>query len=126
MRIALGIAVALALHTVIGWPWSIAGGIFVGWGAQSGSWWKGALVVGTDWLLLIIYNLAVAYEPVVEMHRVLAGFLGELPSWSIPLTSVLVGSVIGLCGGVLGSSLRAVWQRDEATQEETNQTSPQA
>ena len=104
-RILVSLFTALVLHVVLGWPWSVGGGILAGWLFPRGAWWRGAVVVGMDWALLIGYNLFVAYGPVREMHRVVADIAWSSPSWTIPLASVLVGAAIGVGGGLVGSSL---------------------
>lgn len=98
--------IALAVHVVLGWPWSILGGVVAGWLEPRGGWWRGALVVGSAWLILIGYNLLVATGPVREMHRVVASIAGNLPAWTIPVLSVFVGLLIGAAGGMVGASLR--------------------
>lgn len=108
LAIIISCILALALHVVLGWPWSIIGGVAAGWLAPAGGWWRGGVAVGTAWLLLIGYNLLVAAGPVREMHRVAASIAGDLPGWTIPVLSVLVGLLIGSAGGLVGSSLRRV------------------
>ncbi len=79
-----------------------------GWLEPRGGWWRGALAVGTAWLILIGYNLVVAPGPVREMHRVVAAVAGNLPGWTIPVLSVFVGLLVGVAGGLVGTSLRRV------------------
>lgn len=103
--------VALALHVVLGWPWSILGGLAAGWLEPRGGWWRGALAVGSAWLILIGYNVLAAAGPVREMHRVVASVAGNLPAWTIPVLSVFVGLSLGAAGGLVGTSLRRVAAR---------------
>ncbi|MBT8399655.1 MAG: hypothetical protein KJO98_04200 [Rhodothermia bacterium] len=103
--------IALVVHVLLGWPWSILGGVAAGWLAPRGGWWRGALAVGMAWLILIGYNFIVANGPVREMHRVVAGVAGDLPGWTIPGLSLFVGILIGAAGGLVGTSLARVGAR---------------
>ncbi len=104
MKLALSFSVALLSHLLIGWAWGALGGVLIGWLSPRGGWWKGILVVGAVWAVLIGYNFVVAAGPVSEMHRVMGDIIGDLPAWAFPLISLATGGMIGLAGGLVGSA----------------------
>ena len=62
--------------------------------------------MGGVWAGLTSYTIAVATGPTIELHRILAGVSGFVPSFAVPLIIVAVGFIIGLSGGLVGSGLR--------------------
>jgi len=110
LRFVAAVAVALGAHLLLGWVWSISGGVLIGWMSLSGGWWKGAVAVGTAWATLLAYNMIVAPGPVTEMHRLVASIAGDFPPWSAPAATLAIGIVIGLSGGIFGRGARDVFR----------------
>jgi hypothetical protein len=106
MRWLFSIAVTAACHLLLGWAWGVARGILAGWLWTSGGWWRGAVAVGSVWAGLTSYTIAVATGPAIELHRILAGVSGLVPSFAVPIIIIAVGILIGLSGGLVGSGLR--------------------
>jgi len=105
MKIGVSIGIALALHLLLGWQWSIAGALVAGaWTGKRG-WLTGAGILALSWALLIAYNFIVAATPVQKMLDVMGGILGGLPGPVVILLTLLIGAVLGLIGGGLGAAL---------------------
>jgi len=96
---------ALLLHTVVGWAWSPVAAIAGGYRAQSNGWAVGAIGVGMSWTGLVFFNLFAAPAQVLEMARVVASITGGLPGWTVFLTSIIMGFLLGGLGGLLGQSM---------------------
>ena len=97
---------ALAIHLILGWAWTILAGIAVGaWAVQRG-WLLGGGGVGLSWLVLILYNMIIAPGPVGRMTETFGGILGNLPGFSIIAITLLIGVLLGTVGGGLGTQIR--------------------
>lgn len=105
MRIAACIGVALLLHLALGWEWSLLAGVFCAMIMASRVLLWGAVSTGASWLILSMYNLAVAWDPVLEMIDAIGRILGNLHGTVIVLLTVLIGSVLGLIGALIGLQL---------------------
>jgi len=105
MRIAACIGVALLLHLSLGWEWSLLAGVFCAMMMASRVLMWGAVSTGASWMILSIYNLAVAWDPVVEMIDDTGQIFGNLPGAIIVLLTVLIGSVLGMIGAMIGLQL---------------------
>lgn len=105
MRLALCILASLLFHVILGWEWSLLGGIFCGMmiAKNPGVW--GAVCVGSSWLLLIVFNLFRAREAVLEMITVTGQIVGNLPGFVIVLLTVFIGSALGFVGALAGGKL---------------------
>lgn len=113
MKIAVTTAVSLALHLTLGWAWTLLAGVAGGvWAGRRGGVVGGA-GVGLGWLLLVIYNFAVAAPAVRAMTATMGGILGNLPAWAVVALTLLVGVMLGATGGVLGARLARVRPRKE-------------
>lgn len=105
VKLLLASLLALALHVFLGWAWTILAGVLAGaWVVRRG-WFVGAVSVGLDWLVLIIYNFAVAGREVATMASTLGGILGNLPGAAIVAITFLIGALLGGLGGIIGSHL---------------------
>ena len=105
MKLPATIILALVLHLLLGWAWTILAGVVVGvWQGPRG-WLVGGIGVGLSWLGLVLYNVVVAAEPVGRMTDTLGGILGGLPGLVIVVFTVLIGVLLGLVGGGLGTQL---------------------
>ena len=96
---------ALALHLLLGWAWTICAGAIAGIWAVKGGWRIGALAVGAEWLALIIYNYSVAPDAVGEMTRAFGGILGGLDWFVTVILTLLVGLLLGGLGGWFGTQV---------------------
>lgn len=105
MRIALCFLAALLFHVLLGWEWSLLGGVFCGMmiAKKPGLW--GAMCVGGAWLLLAVFNLLWARDAVLEMITVTGQIMGNLPGFVIVLLTVLIGSALGFVGALAGTKL---------------------
>ena len=111
MRLIVTTFVALVLHLLLGWTWTILAGVVAGvWLGRRG-WLVGGIGVGLSWLGLVGHNFAVAAEPVGRMVDTLGGILGNLPGFVVVAVTVLIGVLLGLVGGGLGTQLGLLVKR---------------
>lgn len=108
MRWFILLAGTVACHLLLGWRWDLLGGIAAGWLWTRGGWWRGAVIVGLVWLALVVYSIFTATGPALELHHILAGMAGGVPTWSVPVIVVVIGLLIGAIGGLIGSRLRGL------------------
>lgn len=108
MLLVLATLVALALHVLLGWQWSIVGGVIAGFGINRFGWALGAAAVSVSWLLLVVYNFAVAPAEMARFVEVTSGLLGNMPGPMLVVTTVLLGTVLGLSGGLMGALARSI------------------
>lgn len=113
MKIVVTILLALILHLLLGWAWTVVAGVAVGiWKGPRG-WLVGGIGVGLSWLGLVVYNYLVAAGPVGRMVDTLGGILGNLPGPVIVALTVLIGVLLGAVGGALGTQINLLArQRD--------------
>ena len=102
------ILVALSIHLVVGWQWSIAGGLLAGVFHTRTGWLTGTMAVGISWALLILYNFVAAPEASARFLVVTGGILGNLSGPMVVVVTVLIGALVGLLGGLMGSLLRTL------------------
>ena len=101
--VALGLA--LLLHLLVGWEWTLLAGVVYGFWVRRLA-WLGAGVVGLlAWALLLLYSYVVAAESMGRMSDTIAALAGGSASWLVPLATLTVGFVLGALGGVLGAML---------------------
>jgi hypothetical protein len=108
MILILAFVVALVLHVLLGWPWSIVGGFVAGIGSKRGGWALGLMAVALSWIVLIVYNFAVAPEEMARFVEVTSGLLGNMDGPMLVVTTVLLGALLGLLGGGIGSLTRSI------------------
>ncbi|NBC18240.1 MAG: hypothetical protein GVY18_13095 [Bacteroidetes bacterium] len=106
MTILVTAALALGLHLLFGWPWTIAAGVVGGLWVGAGGWRVGALGVGLDWAALIVYNYVVAPEPVATMTETVGGILGNMPGAAVVACTLFIGLALGALGGAFGAHVR--------------------
>ncbi len=114
VKVILGIFLAILLHVVFGWQWSIVAGAVVGWWIIRKGWLFGALTVGCAWSILVAYNYVVAPESFGRLTSTLSGFVPGAPAWSIPVATILIGTLLGAVGGFLGQAVVPLGTRGEA------------
>lgn len=111
LQVILTVVCALLLHQLVGWGWTLLAGIMVGvWRGRQG-WLLGAAGVGSSWLLLILFNVITAPEPVMRMAETVGGILGNMPGIAVHAATVVVGVMIGTVGGGLGTQVGFLWRR---------------
>jgi len=98
--------VALVLHVLLGWPWSILGGAIAGFASGRTGWIVGAAAVGFSWAILILYNFAVAPPEMARFLRITGGLFGNMSGPMVVVVTVLIGVLIGLLGGTIGGLIR--------------------
>ncbi|MEZ4698814.1 MAG: hypothetical protein R2834_00670 [Rhodothermales bacterium] len=104
----LGVLVALVAHVVAGWPFSVLGGVIVGYRMVDRGWLWGGLAVGASWAGLVAYNFIAAADPTAEMIRVMARILGNMPEPLFVVLTIFTGCVLGVCGGLVGAQAARV------------------
>lgn len=107
MKIVVVAVVSVLFHLLLGWQWTIVAGVFGGLLSDRRGWLLGGLGVGLSWLGLVIYNFAMALEPMQRMIDTMGGILGGLPGFVIVALTILIGLLLGLVGGGIGTQVRA-------------------
>ncbi len=105
IRVLVGFAVAIVLHLLLGWVWSIGGGVAVGFYTPRRAWLVGGISVAMGWALFVVHAFIVAPEPTSRLMVILGAMFGEIPAVFIPAITVLIGGLLGIAGGVLGTLL---------------------
>lgn len=105
IRILIGLGIAIILHLLLGWAWSIGGGIAAGLYCQRRAWLAGGIAVGLSWALFVAHAFIVAPEPAIRLVAIMGAMFGGLPGALIPVATVLVGGLLGVVGGTLGASM---------------------
>ena len=106
---------SILAHVVLGWEWSVLGGITYGaiislrnvrQGAILTS-ILGALCVGGAWGLLVAFNVVVAKDATWKMLDTMGQIFGNLPGSLIVVLTILIGSILGVLGAILGFQTKA-------------------
>lgn len=123
IRIFATAALALALHLVLGWAWTVVAGFAAGFwvvlrapaGGSLGrhGWLVGTLGVGIEWAALVLYNFIVAGGAIGRMVHTVGGLLGNLPGFAVVLLTVLLGAVLGAVGGLAGAQAARLFSKSE-------------
>jgi hypothetical protein len=108
MKLLVIILLALVIHLLLGWAWTILAGIVAGVWALRRGWLLGGAGVGLSWLVLIGYNFVVAPGPVGRMTDTMGGILGHLPGIAVVGLTLLMGVLLGTVGGGLGTQV-SLW-----------------
>lgn len=113
MKIFATIILALLLHLLLGWQWTLAAGIVGGYWAGRRGWMVGLLGVGLSWLALIVYNFIAAGPAVREMTDVLGEILGGMPGFVVLALTWVIGLLLGTVGGLIGTQARYMMDSDQ-------------
>ncbi len=105
IRILIGFGVAVVLHLLLGWAWTMGGGIVAGLYRAHRAWIAGGIAVGLGWAVFVLHALAVAPEPSLRLFNIMGALFGNIPSAFVPVGTVLVGILLGMAGGGLGGSI---------------------
>lgn len=112
VRTTAAVFLSLLLHLLLGWEWTIFAGVAAGlWFAKSG-WMIGGAAVGVEWLLVVVYSYLVDTRAVGVMTETLGGIMGNLPGWAVVGFTLLIGLVLGVLGGAVGSQIRKLVHRE--------------
>ncbi|MEX0748256.1 MAG: hypothetical protein WD275_09675 [Rhodothermales bacterium] len=112
LRITAAVFLSLLLHLLLGWEWTIFAGVAAGlWFAKSG-WMIGGAAVGAEWLLVVVYDYLVDARAIGVMTETLGGIMGNLPGWAVVGFTLLIGLVLGVLGGAIGSQIRKLVHRE--------------
>ena len=107
MKTAATVALALVLHVVLGWKWTLLAGVAGGAWAGRRGWLVGALGVGLDFLVLVIYSFFAAPAETGTMVETVGGLFGGIGPFLV-VPTVLIGVLIGAVGGALGTAVRGL------------------
>ena len=104
---------SLLLHVLIGWMWGTLGAVLGGWSVGEKGWLVGSIGIATSWTAIVLYSYITSHSQVAEMARVTGELIGGLPPFTTYAVTVLMGSLLGLFGGFLGSSISAIQNREK-------------
>ena len=107
MKILVGAAIALAGLAVGPWYLSGIGGMVTGFWVIRRGWLAGAAAVSVAWLAALIWNYSVAATEVGNLSAAMGEFVG-IPGWLFPIATIILGLVLGLTTGAVGSSVAAL------------------
>ncbi len=124
MKIVVTTLLALLLHVLLGWAWTILAGMAVGLWIGRRGWLVGGIGVGLSWLGLVLYNVVVAAGPVGRMAETLGGILGNLPGPLVVALTVLIGGLLGAVGGAVGTQVSLLIGGRNALAESPDSQSP--
>ena len=108
MNTTFTFVLALALHLLLGWKWTLLAGVVGGAWAGPGGWRVGAVGVGLDFLVLIVYSYVAAPVEVGNMVETVGGLFGGIGPLLVVVTLV-IGVLLGGVGGALGTALRGLF-----------------
>ncbi len=105
MKVVVCTAIAIFLHMILGWEYTLIAGILCGLMMEFNGWMWGAISVATGWGVLVLINYFAAPEPLVRMLDITGQILGNLPGAVVVVLTLLIGACIGFLGGVIGTQL---------------------
>lgn len=114
-RFATFLLLAVLLHVLLGWEWTIVAGVAAGYVYGKRGWLVGAAIVASDWLLLLVFNYFVDARAIGSMTAAMGSILGNMPSFAVVAITLLIGFLIGLVGGAAGTQLRHLVSRRRTT-----------
>lgn len=106
------LTLALLLHLFLGWQWTLLAGAVYGFFGRKGAWLLAALAAGLSWALLVLGSFVSAPAETGIMTRTMSTLLGNQPPWFYVGASVVLGSVLGLLGGIVGIQVRKLVRRE--------------
>lgn len=95
---------AIAIHLGLGWAWTVLAGVGIGlWHGQTlRSMGIGALGVGLGWATLVGYSFLASGPSTRVMIDTVGGLMGNTADWLVVAATVLIGSLLGMLGGLVG------------------------
>jgi hypothetical protein len=109
MPLLLASILALILHVLLGWQWSLGGGVVAGLMARRAGWAVGMTAVALAWTALVLYNFAAAPAEIARLLEIASGIFGNIPPFSLVVITILLGALLGLLGGIFGTLLRRLF-----------------
>jgi hypothetical protein len=101
--IVFSVLVALGFHIFIGWQYSVVGAILAGALVKSRPVLAGVSTLVLCWGGMIIYNFWVAGPESIEMIRVIAVLIGDMPPILTVTLTIGIAALLGMLGGWLGA-----------------------
>lgn len=111
----VGTVVALTLHLLLGWMWSVIGAIVAGGMSRRLGPLVGTTSLVLAWGVAILYSFLRAPDETAEMTRVVAALLGNLPPPVTVALTLFIAAALGLTGGWFGSTLRRLSSHGQRT-----------
>lgn len=105
MRTFFVAVLALLIHLVLGWEWTILAGLAAGGLSPRYGWFVGAAGTALSWTGILIYTFAVAPASTRILLDTLSGFAGNIPGSALVALTVAFGALIGGLGGAIGMLL---------------------
>ena len=107
MRVLLITILAMVLHILFGWAWTVvaamAGGI---WTAQVRRCMLiGAAGVGLEWAGWVVFSFITAAPATQTMLDTLGGLMGNSPPVVVVGATVCIGVLLGALGGLVGGTI---------------------
>lgn len=117
MRNALGtiagLFVTLFLHTMLGWQWTLLGGVVAGLITVKKGWLWGGVGVAMGWGIVLLSRYVAASGALGRMLDTTGQILGNLPGEVVVVLTLLMGGILGMLGGTLGGILGGMMGRGE-------------
>ena len=98
------VGIALVIHALFGWPFSIIGAII------AGAWYTERPVLGGMVTLMVSWGSMMAYTTIIAptetkaMNDVMGAFLGDIPGFAVYFVVFTIAAVLGGLGGWIGKS----------------------
>lgn len=103
MRIVLIGILALGIHLLLGWEWTLCAGIVAGAVTPRHGWFVGAAGTALAWASVLVYSFAVAPAATRVLLDTLSGFAGNIPGSALVALTVALGALVGGLGGAIGT-----------------------
>jgi hypothetical protein len=108
MILLLASVTSLVLHILLGWQWSLVGGIVAGTLTPRFGWLTGTIAVTLSWGALVLYNFSVAPAEMTRFLEIVSGLFGNMPRPMVVVTTLAMGALLGLLGGTIGTLVRSL------------------
>lgn len=102
VRILLVGFLALGLHLLLGWEWTVCAGIVAGALIPRHGWFVGAAGTALGWASVLVYSFVVAPASTRVYLDTLSGFAGNIPGFAFVALTVVLGALLGGLGGAIG------------------------
>lgn len=106
VRVLLIAVLALVLHVLLGWEWTLGAAFLAGIVTPWHGWFVGAAGTALAWAALVLYSFWEAPESTRVFIDVLGDLAGNIPGSSIVALTVGLGALLGGLGGAIGTLTR--------------------